>query len=250
MNIFTWFEKQGQAVVSVKKLTGLTACSQLICVTPPLADGRDRFVLRQQSERASSLGVSYTLEAKILQALPFSFAPKVYYAYENGSLLDWIDGRLATAFTPLLLSQLANHLANLHRFPIPADFPHFDISNRCQCLWEKLPLTRQNALPISPPFEPIKPFTQAICHHDLHLGNFIRQGEQLFLIDWEYSAISDPALEIALFFHGNSLNEADKRLFLADYLQQTKFEPNAFQQKMAEYLPAIDALNQLWFALS
>ncbi|VEI46869.1 Uncharacterised protein [Actinobacillus equuli] len=28
---------------------------------------------------------------------------------------------------------------------------------------------------ISSPFQTIQPFTLAICHHDLHLGNFIEK---------------------------------------------------------------------------
>ena len=247
MNALDWLESQQQAVVFCKNLAGLTACSQQI----QLASG-ERFVLRRQNERATAFGINYAQEAQILRYLTrLTFTPKVYYHNENSSLLTWIEGNTANRFSSSLLNKLALQLAELHLFPIAESLPKLDLAERCQFLWQKLPVTKQAALGFHPPFQTIQPFTLAICHHDLHLGNFIEKNDRLYLIDWEYSAVSDPALEIAMLFSANAqiLNEQQQAEFLSLYLQATKFDEQGFKQKMAEYHSAINQLNQLWFAI-
>ncbi|WP_150540179.1 choline/ethanolamine kinase family protein [Actinobacillus vicugnae] len=247
MNALDWLTSQQQAVVFCQDLAGLTACSQQI----QLASG-ERFVLRQQNERASRFAINYAQEAQILSYLAsLSFTPKVYYQTENSCLLRWIDGDIPSTFDATLLNKLAQSLAQLHLFPINKSLPTLDIAKRCQFLWQQLTTTQQAKLHFYPPFQDIQPFHQAICHHDLHLGNFVVKNNRLFLIDWEYSAVSDPALEIAMLFSANSkaLNSQQQAEFLHYYLQATKFNEVQFKQKMAEYHPAIHRLNQLWFAI-
>ncbi|WGE31218.1 phosphotransferase family protein [Actinobacillus genomosp. 2] len=247
MNVFDWLARQQQAVVFRKNLSGLTACSQQI----QLASG-ERFVLRQQNERATAFGISYTQEVQILRYLThLPFTPKVYYHNENASLLTWVEGNIPSHFSSSLLSKLALQLAELHLFPITQPLPKLELAERCQFLWDKLSEQQQATLRFQPPFQTIQPFTLAICHHDLHLGNFIEKNDRLYLIDWEYSAVSDPALEIAMLFSANAkiLNEQQQTKFLRLYLQATKFNQKGFKQKMAEYHSAINQLNQLWFAI-
>lgn len=247
MNILNWLESQQKTIVFNNHLIGLTACSQQI----QLSSG-EQFVLRQQNERASTFGINYAHEAQILQHLThLSFTPKVYYHTENCSLLHWIDGNIPTCFNSSLLHKLAVQLAKLHLFPITASLPKLNLAQRCQFLWEKLTETQQTKLSFCPPFQEIQPFAQAICHHDLHLGNFVEKNNHLYLIDWEYSAVSDPALDIAMLFHANAhlLNKKQQAKFLLTYLQTTKFNKKNFTQKMAEYHSAINQLNQLWFAV-
>ncbi len=247
MNALDWLASRQQAVVFRKNLAGLTACSQQI----QLASG-ERFVLRRQNERATAFGINYAQEAQILRYLTrLSFIPKVYYHNENSSLLTWIEGNTANRFTSSLLNKLALQLAELHLFPIDESLPKLDLTERCQFLWQKLSAQQQATLGFRPPFQTIQPFTSAICHHDLHLGNFIEKNDRLYLIDWEYSAVSDPALEIAMLFNANAkvLNEQQQAEFLRLYLQATQFDEKRFKQKMAEYHSAINQLNQLWFAI-
>ncbi|EFM97226.1 LPS biosynthesis choline kinase [Actinobacillus pleuropneumoniae] len=246
MNTLDWLESQQQAVVFCKNLAGLTACSQQI----QLASG-ERFVLRQQNDRATAFGINYAQEAQILRYLTrLTFTPKVYYHNENSSLLTWIEGNTANCFSSSLLNKLALQLAELHLFPITESLPKLDLVKRCQFLWQKLPVTKQATLRFRPPFQTIQPFTLAICHHDLHLGNFIEKNDRLYLIDWEYSAVSDPALEIAMLFSANpAINQQQQTEFLRIYLQETQFNEGKFKRKMAEYHSAIYQLNQLWFTI-
>lgn len=239
-----------QAVRSIQKLAGLTACSYKVTFT-----SGERAVLREQTQRASNVGVNYQQEAQLLRAIaPLGFSPKPIYNDRLFSLLSWINGKKPTSFTPKLLQKLAEQLAKLHQFPLQAvcSTPHFaklDLAERCQFLWDKLSPKKQQKLNFCPPFMAIKPLAVAVCHHDLHLGNFIEQNDTLYLIDWEYTAISDPALELALFLHGNSLSPKEKALFLHHYFAKNPLNQTACMAKMAEYQPLIAQLNQLWYAI-
>lgn len=239
-----------QAVRTITDLQGLTACSQLIT----LANG-ERYVLRTQSQRATDYGVNYQQEVQLLCYIaPLGIAPTPIYTDENASLLAWIDGEVPTAFRPDLLRKLAETMAKLHATSLQGvrSLPKsakFDLAERCQFLWDKLSPEKQHALPFSPPFQPITPFRHALCHHDVHLGNLVEQGDRLFLIDWEYAAISDPALDLALFLHANRLSEGDQQLFLRCYFADFPQDLTPCINKIAEYQPTVQILSDLWYAI-
>ncbi|QIM63667.1 LPS biosynthesis choline kinase [Pasteurellaceae bacterium Orientalotternb1] len=242
-------QTQQQAVRSVEKLTGLTACSQLVTL-----ENGERYVLRNQNQRASNFGVDYQQESQILaQIRPLAIAPDPLYANAQQSLLSWIDGSVPTEFSSDLLQKLAEQLAKLHRFKLQAvssnqNFTILNLTERCHFLWQKLPAQKQAELPFSPPFPQIEPFAHALCHHDLHLGNLVEQGDKLFIIDWEYAAVSDPALDLALFLHANPLSEAEQAVFFQHYFAKSPLDLTACRTKIAEYQPLIAMLNQLWYA--
>lgn len=56
------------------------------------------------------------------------------------------------------------------------------------------------------------------CHCDLTGGNLIDDGERVWLIDWEYSAMNDPAWDLAYFSIELGLDETADHAFLAAYL--------------------------------
>ena len=43
----------------------------------------------------------------------------------------------------------------------------------------------------------IAPFRVVLCHNDMMPGNWIDQGERLWLIDWEYSGAGHPLFDLA-----------------------------------------------------
>ncbi|MDH2925256.1 thiamine kinase [Nicoletella semolina] len=250
-NGLNWLIKQRQSpIVQISPLAGLTACSQLI----ELANG-ERYIWRKQSDRASNYGINYQAEAMLLQELaPLGFTPKVVYSDAQGSLLNWIEGAVPSAFSNELLEKLARYLARLHHFDWQAvknsqNFAILNLAERCTFLWEKLPDTKQKQLSSLRPFRQITPLAQAVCHHDLHLGNLLLQDNSLFIIDWEYAALSDPALDIALFFESSQLTSQQKMHFFTHYFAKNSVNLTAYAAKIKEYQPEIKKLNQLWFAL-
>lgn len=251
MNVLQWLEQnRHQAVISRQKLAGLTACSEQVT----LANG-ECYVFRQQSQKATDYGIDYALEATLLKTIaPLNLSPTTIYSDNKSHLLTWIEGDVPNTFNDLILTKLAENLARLHLFDWQAvellrNFAKLDLAQRCQFLWDKLTYEQQASLPFSPPFPNIQPFHHAICHHDIHLGNLVKRGDKLFLIDWEYAAISDPALELCLFLQANALSETQQALFFETYFAKTGFDRTACMQKIKEYQPESDKLSQMWYLL-
>jgi len=68
----------------------------------------------------------------------------------------------------------------------------------------------------------IKP---VLCHNDIYEPNFLATGEgDLYLIDWEYAGINDPANDLACFFCRYEYNDEDINKFIKAYFQR---EPTA-----------------------
>lgn len=246
-----WLEKsRTQPIIQQGKLPGLTGCSEFV----QLENG-ERYVLRQQTKRANSCGVNYQQEFELLDALtPLGIAPQPLYCGAGQTLLSWLEGEVPPSFTPVLLLKLAQLLSRLHRLPLQAvqfstKITKLNLAERCQFLWDQLDSTKHHQLAFKPPFDEVVPFTQTICHHDIHLANLIEQNGRLYLIDWEYAAISDPALDIAMLFQANDLNNSEQHLFLDAYLAHTQYPQPQFETKIQQYLPEVHKLSLLWYAL-
>jgi thiamine kinase-like enzyme len=63
----------------------------------------------------------------------------------------------------------------------------------------------------------LRPRPLAPCHNDLLGANFIHGGERLWIVDWEYAGMGDPAFDLANFAVSNDLDEEGDRLLLGAY---------------------------------
>ena len=54
---------------------------------------------------------------------------------------------------------------------------------------------------------PARHASDAPCHNDLLAANFIRGGDRLWIVDWEYAGMGDPAFDLANFAVSNGLDE-------------------------------------------
>jgi thiamine kinase-like enzyme len=57
----------------------------------------------------------------------------------------------------------------------------------------------------------------APCHNDLLAANFIHGGERLWIVDWEYAGMGDPAFDLANFAVSNGLDDDGDRILLGAY---------------------------------
>ena len=55
------------------------------------------------------------------------------------------------------------------------------------------------------------------CHNDLLAANFIRGADRLWIVDWEYAGMGDPAFDLANFAVNNGLDEIGDRELLEAY---------------------------------
>lgn len=55
------------------------------------------------------------------------------------------------------------------------------------------------------------------CHNDCVCENFIRSNEKIYLVDWEYSGLNDPAWEFASYIIENKLSCDESEYLLKEY---------------------------------
>ena len=55
------------------------------------------------------------------------------------------------------------------------------------------------------------------CHNDLLAANFIHDGDRVWIVDWEYAGMGDPAFDLANYAVSNGLDEEGDRALLAAY---------------------------------
>lgn len=82
------------------------------------------------------------------------------------------------------------------------------------------------------------------CHIDPKLNNFLKKDKQLFLIDWEYSGMSDLYFELANFTLTNNLNNEEEEIFIKTYCRVSSIK--FIKEKYLLYKFATDYLWIYW----
>ena len=89
-------------------------------------------------------------------------------------------------------------------------------------------LARGGGVPLPPAYEPARAIAGRIeaalgaaarwpCHNDLLAANFVRVAQRLWIVDWEYAGMGDPAFDLANFAVNNGLDEDGDRELLEAY---------------------------------
>jgi thiamine kinase-like enzyme len=92
----------------------------------------------------------------------------------------------------------------------------------------------------------VAPFRPGLCHNDLMPGNLIDQGDQMWLIDWEYSGIGNPLFDLASAAANSAFTDDDDCALLSAY------DPGAGDRALEELriLKAVSWLREsLWGAI-
>jgi len=197
--------------VEVERLTGgLTNLNYAVTV-----DGKRMFV-RVPGSDTSVLAVDRANELhNTMAASETGIGARVLYSLpEHGVLvLEWIDGRTMSndAFAEDgLPSRVATSLRRLHAGrPFLHDFDMFRLTERY------LGVVDQRAIPIPagyreqmeriPEIEAalrVRPLPVVPCHNDLLAENYLDDGKDLRIVDYEYSGNGDPTFEL-----GNTCQE-------------------------------------------
>jgi len=197
--------------VEVERLTGgLTNLNYAVTV-----DGKRMFV-RVPGSDTSVLAADRANELhNTMAASETGIGARVLYSLpEHGVLvLEWIDGRTMSndAFAEDgLPSRVATSLRRLHAGrPFLHDFDMFRLTERY------LGVVDQRAIPIPagyreqmeriPEIEAalrVRPLPVVPCHNDLLAENYLDDGKDLRIVDYEYSGNGDPTFEL-----GNTCQE-------------------------------------------
>ena len=178
--------------------------------------GGDAFVLRIGGNDTGLLGIDRNVEhTASLAAASLGIGPEVVAFLEP-------EGYLVTRFVEgevgrVSVDEAATALRRLHSgTPIAGRFDSFrvietyaEIAGRGGPEWAHELARRIEACRADAPLVP--------CHNDLLAANFIHDGSSVWIVDWEYAGMGDPAFDLANYAVNNGLDEEGDQALLAAY---------------------------------
>ena len=184
--------------------------------------GGEAFVLRVGGAATELLGIDRRVEYAVsLVAADLGLGPAVVAFVEP-------EGHVVTRFVAGEVGRVdpAGVAALLRRFhgspPIPGHFDAFrvveDYAAKVQAWGAPLPAGYARAHAVARRIEarlgqrPLVP-----CHNDLLAANFIAGDDRIWIVDWEYAGMGDPAFDLANFAVSNRLDPAGDAELLAAY---------------------------------
>jgi aminoglycoside phosphotransferase (APT) family kinase protein len=219
------------------------------------ATGPARFV-RLASATAAQVGADLHAEARALrQAAAAGIAPAVVQCDPAARLLvtEWIEGVCgdgAGLERDTVITLVARALHRLHTLAPMAGGREIRFARQAQQLQAGLP-----ANTVEPALEAIARSVfetlgatappQVLCHNDVHAGNMvIDPARRLWLVDWEYAGLGDPAFDLASFASQHQLSPGESRLLHAVYLESGGEIPWARLERAGW---AFDYVQWLWY---
>ncbi|HFK7184459.1 TPA: phosphotransferase [Serratia odorifera] len=208
---------------------------------------------RQQTPDKSVLGVSRQREARLLRRSAVTLGPTVVAQNARWIIVEWLEGDVVTetAFDQLRQNGgLARLTAGLHQRPLSGY--RLDLPRRYQHYWQHLDRRRitpawlrlqQRFLHAAAP----QPLKLAPLHMDIHPDNMIAQPQRVRLIDWEYAADGDVALELAAMFRFNAWSGEQCQQFIEQYVQYGYHDARRLTSQISHWLPWVDYLMLMWF---
>ncbi|MGJ7093834.1 phosphotransferase [Vibrio hannami] len=214
------------------------------------------YVWRPVSAVTNTFGISRMREHRLLEALSVShdgqLAPSPAYLNEQGLLVEWIDGEVAEN-VPLSHAELVGTLArvhsiNIHNKPIPL----FSYTAKVDGYWHQL-----NHLDYSPEYQElyqsyrelpnIEQVDPSLCHLDLGGYNIIRTESGIRVIDWEYSGVADPRMDLAMTI---DVADMDMPRVVSDYCKLRKIDNvDTWFQGVNQWIPRNRMMAMLWYLL-
>lgn len=232
----------GVSVNDLTPLPGLTGQSSR------LESAQGRFLLRLAPQPPIPQ-VDRQREARLLRKLaPSGLTPRPLLAEPQALVLPWRDGEPLTA--QALLSRRAEVLRlllRLHQQPLtgyplrllPLLERYWQLCQQRHWRWQRaLRQLRRSGEP--------RPLRLAPLHMDVHADNLIADEQGLHLIDWEYAADGDVALELAALCA--AAPEQTER-WLAEYAQAARLSLPALRQQVTRWQPWLRLLMASWYQL-
>jgi len=196
--------------------------------------GAETYVLRVAGKDTSLLGIDRTVELEATKAAAaLGIGPEVFAFVEpEGWLVTrFIAGSIPSVERlqePTMLARVAAALRAFHEGPpIAACFDSFRVVE----LYRETALARGGGIPnayeeaheVASRIERIREgATPAPCHNDLLNANFLDDGEQLRIVDWEYAGMGDPFFDLANFSINHELDESGRRVLLDAYFDEPR----------------------------
>ncbi len=198
------------------------------------------YVLRLPGKRTDLLGIDRGAECIATKAAAkLGFAPRVVTLLEDPSCLvttfirgDHVDA--AELRTPDTIREVAHDLRALHDSgtELPKEFDPFrlvqDYARTARDHGADVPEGYEAALATAEDIEEAirgEPGHEPVpAHNDLLPANFLREGDRMRLIDWEYAGMADRWFDLGNFAANNELDEDQEAQLLEAYFGEAPDE--------------------------
>lgn len=210
------------------------------------------YVWRPTSHISYRFGISRARENKLLESLKAHyFAPEPIYLCDEGLLVEWLDGEVGGF--PLGDTEIIGTLCKIHSVDIHNKaVPLFSYTAKVDGYWHQLDsklktpelteLYRQlRELPTISSVEP------TLCHLDLGQYNMVKTNQGIKVIDWEYSGVADPRMDLAMTIELAGLNMPHS---VANYCKLRQIEDiDCWLLGVNQWHPRNQFMALLWYLL-
>jgi thiamine kinase-like enzyme len=187
------------------------------------------FVVRLAGKDTDLLGIDRETERRAAEAAAASgVGPEVVaYLPELRALVTrFIDGQSIAQEAMRergMLRRVLSAVRTLHGGPdLPSSFSSFRVVERYRETavghGVQIPEAFRRLLPVAGEIEEaLGPFIPRPCHNDLLNANFIRQGERVFIVDYEYAGMGSVFFDLANFSVNHGFDDAADEALLEEY---------------------------------
>src|SRR5215213_887559 len=195
--------------------------------------GGTDYVVRLPGKRTELLGIDRESERMATKAAAgLGIAPRVATMLDTPPCLvtSFIHGRQMTSEElrdPGTIEELARNLRSFHdsAVELPSRFDPFGLVERYREVGrqhgsdppEGYDAELERAHSVRDAVAGLPDHSPVPCHNDLLTVNFLRDGERLHLIDWEYAGMGDRFFDLGNFAVNNELSDEDEERLLAAY---------------------------------
>ena len=196
--------------------------------------GGEDLVLRVCDHGAEVLGIDRsTEEIAARRAAAEGIAPAVVAFLSDVPALvtRWLPGGGLTpeeVRSPSVLPQVAEALRRLHRSPaLPSPFAVFRLVEGQRELAAAVPASYDRARALARRIEAALTGPEHVpvpCHNDLLTANFVRDGQRVCIVDWEYAGMNDRYFDLGNLSVNNGFGPDDDRALLELYFEEPATE--------------------------
>ena len=218
-------------------------------------DSGEKFVARLPGKDTNLFGINRQTEHAIsCVAWEIGIAPEpvAFLAEQEILVTRFVEGVAIETADPATIRRVARLLHRLHSAPeVPGTFDlpsviddyiatakRFNVTHPVQ-LGEALEYSRKIVDAIGR-----CPRQLAPCHNDLIAANFLQSRDRLYLLDWEYSGMGDPYVDLGNCAVNFCMDEAGCRTLMQSYLGR---EPTSAEMARLHLLRVLSDLREaMW----
>jgi len=181
-----------------------------------------KYLLRMPGENTDKIINRYNeaFTYKTIKGFGFCNDPNFFNEETGIMITKWIPGRVCDPHNWDDVKMCVDKIKELHELKlcVPYEFDVFKQIDFYESLCKPTHSDYEEVKERIFSFKPACTGEKVLCHIDPVSDNFIINSEGVYLIDWEYAAMSDPDIDIAMFaiYAGYSRKDIDRLIDIYD----------------------------------